>query len=63
MFKLNNKFLGFIFVSVGMVFLMLSLTLSAPSILWAVSLGTSIVMNITGAAILMKCIKAAKESI
>ena len=63
MFKLNNKFLGFIFVSVGMVFLMLSLTLSAPSILWAVSLGTSIVMNITGTAILMKCIKAAKESI
>lgn len=63
MFKLNNKFLGFIFVSVGMVFLMLSITLSAPSVLWAVSLGTSIVMNVTGTAIIMKFIKAAKENI
>ncbi|MDC2866610.1 hypothetical protein [Bacillus sp. BP-3] len=60
---MNNKFLGFIFVSVDMVFLMLSLTLSAPSVLWAVSLGTSIVMNITGTTILMKCIKTAKEGL
>ncbi|MEH7462796.1 hypothetical protein V7166_12155 [Bacillus thuringiensis] len=58
---MNNKFLGFIFVSVGMVFLMLSITLSAPSVLWAVSLGTSIVMNFAGTAIIMTFIKAAKE--
>ncbi|MCM3738361.1 hypothetical protein M3215_21890 [Bacillus cytotoxicus] len=60
---MNNKFLGFIFVSVGMVFLMLSITLSAPSVLWAVSLGTSIVMNITGTAIIMKFIKETKENV
>ncbi|HDX9578666.1 TPA: hypothetical protein ROX88_002209 [Bacillus pseudomycoides] len=63
MIELNNKFLGFAFVSVGMVFLMLSITLSAPSVLWAVSLGTSIVMNITGTAIIMKFIRTAKENV
>lgn len=60
---MNNKFLGFIFASVGMVFLMLSFTLPAPSVLWAVSLGTSIIMNFAGTAILMKFIKAAKENV
>ncbi|PEZ07574.1 hypothetical protein CN326_08365 [Bacillus sp. AFS018417] len=60
---MNNKFLGFIFVSVGLIFLMLSLTVPSPTALWAVSLGTSIVMNITGTTILMKCIKTAKEGL
>ncbi|MDP7978763.1 hypothetical protein Q9306_09550 [Bacillus sp. WLY-B-L8] len=46
-----------------MVFLMLSFTLPAPSVLWAVSLGTSVVMNFAGTAIMMKVIKAAKENV
>lgn len=56
-------YLGFTFTSVGMIFLMLSLTASLPTALWAVSLGTSIVMNIAGTAILMQFIKTPKESI
>lgn len=54
--------LGLIFVSVGMVFLLLSLAVSLPTVLWAVSLGTSIVLNITGAAILLQLIKTTKEN-
>ncbi|CAG9613177.1 hypothetical protein BACCIP111899_02372 [Bacillus rhizoplanae] len=60
---MNNKFLGFIFVSAGMTFLMLSLIVSLPTPLWAVSLGTSIVLNVTGTAILLQFIKTAKESL
>ncbi len=62
-FRLNKMFLGFTFVSVGIVFLLLSLTVSLPSVLWGVSLGTSIVLNFTGTAILMQFIKITKESI
>ncbi|MCU5542969.1 hypothetical protein OCB14_15100 [Bacillus cereus] len=51
------------FVSVGITFLLLSLTVSLPTVLWAVSLGTSIVLNFTGTTILMQFIKKTKESI
>ncbi|MFD0769186.1 hypothetical protein ACFQZ1_09815 [Bacillus sp. CGMCC 1.60114] len=59
---MNKMSLGLIFVSVGMVFLLLSLAVSLPTVLWAVSLGTSIVLNITGAAILLQLIKTTKEN-
>ncbi|HHP1053021.1 hypothetical protein [Bacillus cereus] len=53
--------LGLTFVSVGITFLVLSLTVSLPTVLWAVSLGTSIVLNFTGTTILMQFIKKQKR--
>lgn len=60
-FKLNKMSLGLMFVSVGITFLLLSLTVSLPTVLWAVSLGTSIVLNFTGTIILMQFIKKQKR--
>ncbi|MES5942838.1 MULTISPECIES: hypothetical protein [unclassified Bacillus cereus group] len=60
---MNKMYLGLTFTSVGIIFLMLSLTVSLPTALWAVSLGTSIVMNFAGTVILMQLIKTTKESI
>ncbi|PFE02933.1 hypothetical protein COE15_23890 [Bacillus cereus] len=60
---MNKMSLGLTFVSVGIIFLLLSFTVSLPTVLWAVSLGTSIVLNFTGTAILMQFIKTTKESI
>ncbi|MGM7637172.1 hypothetical protein [Bacillus sp. Hm123] len=59
---MNKMFLGLIFVAVGITFLMVSLTVSAPTVLWGVSLGTSIILNIAGATALMQYIKTTKES-
>jgi hypothetical protein len=61
--KLNNKNIGFVFVSLGLVFLMLSLTLALPAPIWSVLLGISIISNITGTAILMRFIKTSQKSI
>jgi hypothetical protein len=55
-------FMGLVFVVVGITFLMLSLTVSMPTVLWATSLGTSIILNIAGTAILMQSIKAEREN-
>ncbi len=60
-FRLNKMSLGLTFVSVGITFLVLSLTVSLPTVLWAVSLGTSIVLNFTGTTILMQFIKKQKR--
>ncbi|MGD6816353.1 hypothetical protein [Metabacillus sp. 84] len=59
---MNNMLMGFIFVLSGITFLLLSLTISMPSVLWAVSLGTSIILNISGTALFMQYMKEAKES-
>lgn len=59
---MNKMVMGLIFVLVGGAFLMLSLTVSMPTVLWAVSLGTSIILNIAGTTILMQYIKRTKES-
>ncbi|OIK11666.1 hypothetical protein [Bacillus sp. MUM 13] len=59
---MNKMFMGLIFVLIGITFLMLSLTVSMPTLLWAVSLGTSIILNIAGTAILMEYIKTIKKS-
>ncbi|MBC6975958.1 hypothetical protein H9I32_27360 [Bacillus sp. Xin] len=40
-------------LTVGITFLLLSLTVSLPTALWAVALGTSIVLNLTETTILM----------
>ncbi|PFF76394.1 hypothetical protein CN341_17915 [Bacillus cereus] len=58
---MNKMSLGLTFVSVGITFLVLSLTVSLPTVLWAVSLGTSIVLNFTGTTILMQFIKKQKR--
>ena len=54
--------LGLTFVAAGLTFLLLSLAVSLPTTLWAVSLGASIILNFTGTAILMQFIKTTKES-
>lgn len=54
--------MGISFVGIGITFLMLSYTVSTPIILWAFSLGTSIILNIVGTVILMQYIKTAKQS-
>ncbi len=52
-----NKLLGFLFVAVGMCFLMLTLTMSVQNVAWAVMLGVSIVSNIVGTTLLFRYIK------
>ncbi|MFD0050515.1 hypothetical protein ACFVHQ_14480 [Actinomycetes bacterium NPDC127524] len=59
---MNKMFMGLIFVLIGITFLMMSLTVSMPTLLWAVSLGTSIILNIAGTSILMEYIKTVKKS-
>lgn len=54
---MNNMPLGLTFISVGILFLLLSITLSLPTALWAVLLSTSIILNISGTVILMHFIK------
>ncbi|SFJ59212.1 MULTISPECIES: hypothetical protein [unclassified Bacillus (in: firmicutes)] len=54
---MNNMPLGLTFISVGILFLLLSITLSLPIALWAVLLSTSIILNISGTVILMRFIK------
>ncbi|WP_243821290.1 hypothetical protein [Bacillus thuringiensis] len=56
-----NKLLGFLFVAVGMCFLMLTLTMKIQNIAWAVMLGVSIVSNIVGTTLLFKYIKEYKN--
>ncbi|SFB93219.1 hypothetical protein SAMN05443252_10154 [Bacillus sp. OV322] len=59
---MNKMYPGLILSLVGIIFLILSLTVSMPTILWAVLLGTSIILNIAGTAISMLFIKTSKES-
>ncbi|WP_342047310.1 hypothetical protein [Bacillus sp. OTU530] len=52
-----DKLLGFLFVAVGMCFLMLTLTMKVQNVAWAVMLGASIVSNIAGTTLLFRYIK------
>lgn len=56
-----NKLLGFLFVAVGMCFLMLTLTMNVQNFAWAVMLGVSIVSNIVGTTLLFRYIKEYKK--
>ncbi|MBE7127629.1 hypothetical protein [Bacillus mycoides] len=56
-----NKLLGFLFVAVGMCFLMLTLTMKVQNVAWAVMLGVSIVSNIAGTALLFRYIREYKK--
>ncbi|MGG0450935.1 hypothetical protein ABEY82_11195 [Priestia megaterium] len=53
---MNNRSLGLLLVGTGPVFLVLALTLHIAGLLYGVILGSSIVLNISGAGILMKFI-------
>jgi len=48
-----NKFVGQIFVLVGVTILIVSNTVSMPNVLWLVLLGTSLIFSIAGTAILI----------
>ncbi|MCM3794226.1 MULTISPECIES: hypothetical protein [Priestia] len=53
---MNNRSLGLLLVGTGTVFLVLVLTLHITGLLYGVILGSSIVLNVSGAGILMKFI-------
>ncbi|WP_415762350.1 hypothetical protein ACMYUM_10235 [Priestia megaterium] len=53
---MNNRSLRLLLVGTGTVFLVLALTLHIAGLLYGVILGSSIVLNISGAGILMKFI-------
>lgn len=53
---MNNRSLGLLLVGTGTVFLILTLTLHITGLLYGVILGSKIVLNISGAGILMKFI-------
>ncbi|PFK96252.1 hypothetical protein COJ01_25895 [Priestia megaterium] len=53
---MDNRNLGLVLVGTGTVFLILTLTLHITGLLYGVILGSSIVLNISGAGILMKFI-------
>ncbi|MFC7371014.1 hypothetical protein ACFQPF_04940 [Fictibacillus iocasae] len=61
--ELNKWAAGFVFVLTGFIFLVISFALSESTVLWAISLGASIVLNIAGTAMLVQSIKSRKESI
>ncbi|MCU7737606.1 hypothetical protein [Priestia megaterium] len=53
---MDNRNLGLVLVGTGTVFLILTLTLHITGLLYGVILGSSIVLNVSGAGILMKFI-------
>ncbi|MFE3888083.1 hypothetical protein ACFX4Y_00520 [Priestia sp. YIM B13446] len=53
---MDNRSLGLVLVGTGTVFLILTLTLHITGLLYGVILGSSIVLNVSGAGILMKSI-------
>ncbi|MBG9472281.1 hypothetical protein CN367_01820 [Priestia megaterium] len=55
-------FMSTAFSLVGSTFLMLSLKVTMPTILLAVSLGTSLISNIAGTAILLQFLKHQKKT-
>lgn len=54
--------IGFLLVSIGMVFLLTSLSTKGSIVFWKSTLGISIVLNIVGTLFLMQFIKATKEN-
>lgn len=54
--------IGFVLVSIGMVFLLTSLSTKGPIVFWESTLGISIVLNIVGTIFLMQFIKVTKEN-
>lgn len=59
--EIMDKRLGFLFVAIGMCFLMLTLTMNVQNVAWTVMLGVSIVSNVTGTTLLFKYIREYKK--
>ncbi|MGC3788270.1 MULTISPECIES: hypothetical protein [Priestia] len=53
---MDNRSLGLLLVSIGTIFLILTLTLHIAGLLYGVILGSSILLNVLGSGILMKFI-------
>jgi len=57
---MDKRNVGLIFVMVGIAFLMVSISVTTSTMLWGVSLGVSIILNIAGTAILMQFLNTTK---
>ncbi|MEK6448935.1 hypothetical protein [Priestia aryabhattai] len=53
---MDNRSLGLLLLSIGTIFLILTLTLHIAGLLYGVILGSSILLNVLGSGILMKFI-------
>ncbi|TAH82631.1 hypothetical protein ES066_13835 [Bacillus subtilis] len=52
------KTVGLSMICAGLAFLLLSFLLSESTLTWGIVLGTSILLNITGTALIMRFLKA-----
>ncbi|GAB6439382.1 hypothetical protein bcgnr5369_00280 [Bacillus cereus] len=59
---MKNHLLGSYLVFIGLVFLMIVLFAHIPYLIWDITLGASIILNITGTVLLMKHIKFVKTN-
>lgn len=57
---MKKRDIGLTLVMAGFAFLMLSLIMTAPTIIWGISLGASIVLNVSGTAFLLSFLKTQK---
>lgn len=53
---MDNRSLGLLLLSIGTIFLILTLTLHIAGLLYGVILGSDILLNVLGSGILMKFI-------
>ncbi|MEJ1517751.1 hypothetical protein R3O67_31730 [Bacillus cereus] len=59
---MKNHLLGSYLVFIGLALLMIVLFVHMPYLIWSITLGASIIFNITGTALLMKHIKFVKTN-
>ncbi|WP_286058653.1 hypothetical protein [Bacillus mojavensis] len=56
------KTMGLSMICAGLAFLMLSYLLPAATFAWGVTLGASILLNITGTAVIMRFLKTSQSN-
>ncbi len=56
------KTVGLSMICAGLTFLLLSFHLSESTLTWGIVLGTSILLNITGTALIMRFLKAPQSN-
>ncbi|NIK11647.1 hypothetical protein [Alkalibacillus almallahensis] len=59
---MDNKNMGITFTTTGFMFLMLSIVIESPSILWGFLLAVSIVLNLVGTGLIAKFLKESKTN-
>lgn len=57
---MNKRDIGLTLVMGGLAFLMVSFVVTTSTILWGVSLGASIILNMVGVAIIMQFLNTPK---